>query len=101
MIERFKTRPTLAAIAAAAITALGVGGVAVAQSGSSTPPADQATQAQSGAGEQPGAPENSAGDKDNVQDENGRDDANEKSDANEAPGTETADDDGPGGHADE
>jgi hypothetical protein len=80
MIERFKSRPTLAALAAAAITALGVGGVAVAQSGGGT--ADQPAQGQS-APEQQGAPENSAADRDNVQDENGKDD------------------DGPGGHADE
>ena len=105
MIERFKSRPTLAALAAAAITALGVGGVAVAQSGST--PADQATQAESGAAEQPGA-ENSATDRDNVQDENGNDDASEQGEANDkgeanekADGSEKADDDGAGGHADQ
>lgn len=111
MIERFKSRPTLAALAAAAITALGVGGVAVAQSGTTTP--DQPSQAQSGPAEQ----ENTAADRDNVQDENGKDDANEKGEANDkgeanekaegperadgAEGSEKADDDGPGGHADE
>ena len=102
MIERFKSRPTLAALAAAAITALGVGGVAVAQSGGT--PADQATHAQSGAAEQPGG-ENSATDRDNVQDENGKDDASEKGEANEkadgAEGSEKADDDGADGHADQ
>jgi len=102
MIERFKSRPTLAALAAAAITALGVGGVAVAQSGST--PADGPTQAQSGAAEQPGV-ENSAADRDSVQDENGTDDATEKGEANEkadgAEGSEQADDNGAGGHSDQ
>ena len=93
MIERFKSRPTLAALAAAAITALGVGGVAVAQSDGGF--AGQPAQNQSAA-EQEGAAENSATDRDNVQEENGRDDAAEKADGNEK-----ADDDGPGGHADE
>jgi hypothetical protein len=100
MIERFKSRPTLAALAAAAITALGVGGVAVAQSGGGS--ADQLAQKQS-APEQQGAPENSAADRDNVQDENGKDDAgeaSEKADGAEQ-GSEKAEDDGPGGHADE
>ena len=74
MIDRFKSRPTLAALAAAAITALGVGGVAVAQSGST--PTDQATQAQNGT-----ATEQAEG--------------REKADGPE--GSEKADDDGPGG----
>jgi len=89
MIERFKSRPTLAALAAAAITALGVGGVAVAQSSGG---AEQQAQKQ-GASEKGEAHENSAADRDNVQDENGADDATEKAD-----GSEKADDDGSGGH---
>jgi hypothetical protein len=99
MIERFKARPMLAALAAAAVTALGVGGVAVAQNSGGS--ADQQGQTQ-GASEKGEAHENSAADRDNVQDENGRDDASEKADGNEkAEGSEKADDDGPGGHADE
>jgi hypothetical protein len=73
MIERFKSRPTLAALAAAAITALGVGGVAVAQSDGGS--AGHAAQKQSAA-EQEGSAENSATDR------------TEKADGNE-----TADDD--------
>jgi hypothetical protein len=104
-MDRFKTRPFLAALAAAAVTALGVGGVAIAQSGSS--PTEKPGTEQS-------APENSATDPDNVQDENGKDDATEKGDAKEKgdaaekgdktekKGAEVPNDDGAdGGHADE
>ncbi len=88
-----KIRPFLAALMVAAVTALGAGGVAIAQSGggSSSKPAQ----------EQKG-PENSAADPDNVQDENGKDDATEKGDKSEKPGSEVPNDDGAdGGHADE
>ena len=71
MIERFKSRPTLAALAAAAITALGVGGVAVAQSGGGS----RGHQAQKQcAAEQEGAAENSATDR------NEKAEGNEKAD---------------------
>lgn len=98
MIDRFKSRPMLAALAAAAVTALGVGGVAVAQSGSSTPSGQGQAQGQP---EQQGAPENSAADANEKADPNEKADGNEKPDANEKAGSEKADDDGPGGHADE
>jgi hypothetical protein len=112
MIERLKARPMLAALAAAAVTALGVGGVAVAQSGDTSPGNGTPTPAQqekTPEGEE-NAPENSAADPDNVQDENGKDDATEASERAEgpekaeAPGEEAREvpnDDGPGGHADE
>ena len=108
MIERRKVRPTLVALAAAAVTALGVGGAAIAQSGGTAPdqPAEQQTAPDQKAPEQ-GAPENSVTDPDNVQDESGKDDATEKAEGPEkaeTPGQESRevpDDDGPGGHADE
>ena len=90
MLDRFKSRPLLAALAAAAVTALGVGGVAVAQGGGSSP--DQSTQQSTGA-EQEGATEKADG--------NEKAEGTEKADGNEAEGSEKADDDGPGGHADE
>jgi hypothetical protein len=86
---------------AALVAALGVGGVAVAQSGTSTqPPA---------ASQQSTAPENTATDTDNVQsgDQTSPDPAGgaaEKESATEKPGAEGPEvpgDDGPGGHADE
>jgi hypothetical protein len=101
-MDRLKNRPLLAALAAAAVTALGVGGVAIAQGGGNSP-APQATQEQS-------APENSTADRDNVQDENGKDDATEKGEKGEKAdgaekgekgGSEKPNDDGAGGHADE
>jgi hypothetical protein len=74
MFEKFRGK-TAGATVAALLAALGVGGIAAAQNGSSAPPAQ--TQAPSGAqrspaaGEVPGqesnAPENSAADPDNVQ----------------------------------
>ncbi|MDX6671891.1 MAG: hypothetical protein QOI91_2254 [Solirubrobacteraceae bacterium] len=101
-MDRFKTRPLLASLAAAAIAALGVGGVAIAQSGPTTPEKP---------GQERSAPENSATDKDNIQSENGKDDATEKGGAAEKPekggkaekpGSEKPNDDGAdGGHADE
>ena len=78
MLERFRGK-TAAATAAALLAALGVGGIAAAQNGSTAPPAQTpaATSSQtssapaSAATEVPGqesnAPENSAADPDNVQ----------------------------------
>jgi hypothetical protein len=92
-MHRFKTRPFLVALAAAAVTALGMGGAAIAQSGGGKP--DKPAQKQS-------APENSASDRDNIQDENGKDDATEKGAKSEKQGSEVPNDDGAdGGHADE
>ncbi|MDX6649331.1 MAG: hypothetical protein QOJ97_1282 [Solirubrobacteraceae bacterium] len=95
-MDRFKTRPLLASLAAAAIAALGVGGVAIAQSGPTTPEKP---------GQEQSAPENSATDKDNIQSENGKDDATEKdgkAEKAEKAGSEKPNDDGAdGGHADE
>lgn len=100
MIEQLKVRKTVAALAAAAITALSVGGIALAQSGSSPPkqPAQTTSTPAEGTAES-AAPENSGTDPDNVQDENGKDNATEKSEPAEGP--ELPGDDGPGGHADE
>jgi hypothetical protein len=113
MIERF-TRKSLVASAAAILAALGLGGAAIAQSGSSatTPqkadtPAAQAQESPGREGPESNAPENSATDPDNVQDESGKDDATEASEQGkeqETPGQESKEvvnDDGPGGHADE
>jgi hypothetical protein len=123
MFERFRHKTTTATVAAL-LAALGVGGVALAQPGSSQ------SQQQSGAvhqssskptAEAPGtessAPENSAADPDNIQNgdqigtESEMNDASDKSDANEKgeqestneqeSSSEVPDDDGPGGHADE
>jgi hypothetical protein len=91
-MDRFKSRPFVVALVAAAASALGVGGVAIAQSGGGSP--DKPAHEQS-------APENSAADPDNVQDENGKDDAKE-GDKGEKEGSEVPNDDGAdGGHADE
>jgi hypothetical protein len=78
MFERLKSRTALALIAAA-IAALGVGGVAVAQNASSGP-SQHANSAAEAADEQNGAPDNSASDSDNVQ--SGADDA----ETNDQPG---------------
>ena len=104
MIERLKARQTLMALAAAAVTALGVGGVAIAQSGN-TATKPTAKKVKAPEREQSG-PENSATDPDNVQDENGKDDAAEAKGPEKAEkpgqeGSEGPNDDGPGGHADE
>jgi ABC-type phosphate transport system substrate-binding protein len=98
MFERFK-RKSLTATVAALVAALGVGGVAVAQSSGS------GTQAPA-ASHQSAAPENSATDTDNIQsgDQTSPDPAGaaEKESATEQePGSEVPGDDGPGGHADE
>ena len=98
-----------------AVTALGVGGVAVAQTGDTSPgnstrsQAQPAQQKEAPESEQ-NAPENSAADPDNIQDENGKDDATEASEQGEGPeeaeapgqgAREIPNDEGPGGHADE
>ena len=101
MFERF-TRKSLAATGAALLTAMGVGGVAIAQSGPSTAPPQMgdtpASEGREAPGQESNAPENSTADPDNVQDSTSKDspaEAAEKS-SSEVPG-----DDGPGGHADE
>ena len=78
MFERFRGK-TAAATAAALLAALGVGGIAAAQNGSTAPPAQtpaasssQSSSAPSSAatevpGQESNAPENSAADPDNVQ----------------------------------
>lgn len=102
MFEKFN-RKSLSATAAAMLAALGVGGIAMAQSQS--PPA-QPGSTPAGQQENTGA-ETSATDRDNVQsgDQN-TPDANESGTETESAteaesGTETPGDDGPGGHADE
>jgi cytoskeletal protein RodZ len=131
MFERF-SRKSMAVTGAGLLAALGVSGVAVAQSSHSTAatPKAQSAPAQSQAKEKPGvesnAPENSAKDGDNVQytppgestaktakatkaasgssaaEAPGTEQsaASEQS-GTEAPGSETSNNDGPGGHADE
>lgn len=123
MFEKFRGK-TAGATVAALLAALGVGGIAAAQNGSSAPPAQ--TQAPSGAqrspaaGEVPGqesnAPESSAADPDNVQqgdastaatagtttpDVPTAGDTPDTGSAAEAPGSEVPGNDGPTGHADE
>jgi hypothetical protein len=129
MFERFHQNSAKATIAAL-LAALGVGGVAVAQSGGSTQPpaksptpaaAQNSTSSSAKAVETPGqestAPENSAADPDNVQQGDQaepkgsageQESANEKGSAGETEsateqesGSEKVGDDGPGGHADE
>jgi hypothetical protein len=112
MFERFKRR-SLTATVAALVAALGVGGVAVAQSsGSGSQPATgspprASAPAQKVAGQESNAPENSATDRDNVQagdqtapDPAGGGSENESATGQES-GSELPGDDGPGGHADE
>jgi hypothetical protein len=103
MFERFKSK-SLAATGAALLAALGVGGVAVAQSNSATTPtvkpasapatAATTTAAEKPGTEQPDATEQSGSEKPGTE----QPDANE---APEAPGSEKPGNDGPGGHADE
>jgi hypothetical protein len=127
MFERFHGK-TAGATVAALLAALGVGGVAAAQSGSTAPPAQtqapsssQSSKAPSpaateAAGQESNAPENSAADPDNVQqgdttvagaatsttpDVPTAGDTADTGSAAEAPGSEVAGNDGPGGHADE
>jgi hypothetical protein len=103
MIERF-TRKSIIATTAAVMAALGVGGAAIAQTNSSSPPqrADTPAGAVTEApGQESTAPENSAADPDDVQDENGKDDATEGPEGTEKESAEVPGDDGPGGHADE
>ncbi len=109
MFEFTKIKRYGIALGAAAITALGVGGIAVAQNGAQTQKPAQTKAAE------PKGP-----DRDNVRsgDQTTPDKASAKSSSTEAPGTETkdgpgsdaneapgaetkADSDGPGGHADE
>lgn len=101
MIERF-TRKSLVATGAALLAALGVGGAALAQSGSPTAPPQKgdtpAGEVRETPGQESGAPESSAADPDNVQDSTSKDSPAEQAQesSSEVPG-----DDGPGGHADE
>ena len=86
-MDWLRNRPLFAALAAAAVTALGVGGAALAQSsGQSTAPAAQQQKTD--------APEK--GDKPDASEKGEK---GEKADGPEK--GEKADDDGPGGHADE
>jgi hypothetical protein len=89
----------------AALAAIGFGASALAQAGSTSTPAKAPAVTQPATG---GQSEQANGpDTDQVQsgDQSGPDnekaDANETPDANEAAGSETPNDDGPGGHADE
>jgi hypothetical protein len=101
MFERF-TRKSLGATAAALLAAAGVGGVAIAQSGSPSAPPQKADTPAAEVRETPGqeskAPENSATDPDNVQDTTSKDSPAE---AGQESSAEVPGDDGPGGHADE
>lgn len=108
MFERLKTRRLTVPVVAAALAALGVGGTALAQSDGT--PAKAPTSPPSVQAPERSAPENTATDRDNIQNENGKDDATEASDRAEGPekaeqpgqeSREVANDDGPGGHADE
>src|SRR4051794_27645671 len=102
MFERFH-RKSLTATAAALLAALGVGGVALAQSGNPTqkaasPPsaANAATDLPESASDKPDGPE-SANDTADAPES-----ANDPADGSEQEsGSEKANDDGPGGHADE
>jgi hypothetical protein len=109
MIERFK-RKYLIATVAAAFAALGVGGAAMAQSNPSSAPPQKAdtpaAQVSEAPGQESNAPENSATDPDNIQDTSSKDTTEARGqESNETPGqessSEVANDDGPGGHADE
>ena len=112
MFERFHSK-TITATAAALVAALGVGGIAVAQNGGSSPssaaPAKAPAARHAPSNEVPGqestAPENSATDHDNVQqgDQNAPDPAGQgdKPDNGTESGSEVPNNDGPGGWADE
>ena len=120
MFERFHQKSAKASVAAI-LAALGVGGVALAESGgtsssssqspapataqSPTSPGSQATEAP---GQESNALENSAADRDDLQQGDQREPSgsagagSEKESATEQEsGSEKVDDDGPGGHADE
>jgi hypothetical protein len=95
MIDRLKNRATLFALLAAGLTALGVGGVAIAQSGGDTPA--KATQsAKEREADAPGdkGDANEKGEKgDDAKEKGDRGDgANEKGDAHDG-GSDAADDD--------
>jgi hypothetical protein len=66
MLERIKSKTALALIAAA-VAALGVGGVALAQNASTGTPSQHEKSSAETADEQGGAPDNSASDSDSVQ----------------------------------
>jgi hypothetical protein len=106
VFEKLRLPRTIAPLAAAAVTALGVGGVAIAQSSNpATPPAVTAPQSAVPDAETTG-PETSATDTDNIQHNNGKDDATEQASGSESPekgesSSEAPGSDGPGGHADE
>jgi hypothetical protein len=94
-MEQLRKRSTLTALAAAAITALGVGGAALAQSNGPvvSKAAVQHPPAQQGA-DKPDAPE--AGGKADAPDKGEKPEARDRGEGSETPGG-----DGPGGHADE
>jgi hypothetical protein len=107
MFEKF-TRKSATATLAGLLAALGVGGVAVAQSsGSQSGPSagPAAGQVQEVPGQESTAPENSATDTDNIQagDQTAPDPAGaaQESGTEQESGSEVPNDDGPGGHADE
>lgn len=68
-------------VGVSALAALALGGAAISQAGSSTPPQKSAEPATE---QEQGAPENSATDPDNVQDESGKDDDSEKGEKEES-----------------
>jgi hypothetical protein len=94
-MNQFRSRSTFAALAAAAVTALGVGGAALAQSngpGASKAPV-QHPPVQQGADKADGP---DAGGKPDAPDKGEKPEAPDRGEAPETPGG-----DGPGGHADE
>jgi hypothetical protein len=98
MIERLKNRATILALAAAGLTALGVGGVAVAQSGDGPgkPKSEVQQRGEHDAGER--------GEKDDANERGEKEDADEKgdeSDANEKGEHGDANEKGEHGDADE
>jgi hypothetical protein len=96
-VNEMKIKKTIAASAATlALSGAVLGGVAMASSGGSYAKPDNATTAVSGGAG--ASAESPATDTDNVQE--GDQTGAEKSDANEAPGAESAESDGPGGHED-
>jgi hypothetical protein len=84
MIERLKSKATLFALLAAGLTALGVGGVAIAQSGGGDKPQPAASVKEREA-DSPGEKDdaNEKGEKDDANEKGDKDDANEKGDKGE------------------
>jgi hypothetical protein len=108
MFEKLRLHRIIAPLAAAAVTALGVGGIAIAQSSNATAPSKAPAAKQAAPATAGGTATDASSEQPDASDPRDAAEPNDPTDAADQTDTETGEqagevpgDDGPGGHADE